>query len=353
MSDIYERLADHLDKLPGGYPRTESGVELRILKRLFSPEDAELALQLGMIPETPSQIAERLGRDREELARNLEDMSRRGLIFRSSKGEEPSYMASQFVVGIWEYQVNNLNQELIRDFNEYVPYLMRASLMEADTKQLRVVPVSESLEPETSIMPYDQAEEIVGSQSKIVLAPCICRKEHSMAGDACHRSQETCLVFGGGAFFYEENNLGRPVSVEEALQVLRKSREEGLVLQPGNARRPVNMCLCCGCCCQVLKNLRGLERPAQAVHSNFQAEVDAQSCTACGACEEYCQTEAIAVSRETAEVDLNRCIGCGLCVGACEFGAARLRPVDPEKQYEPPKNVVETYTRIAQERGLI
>ncbi|MCF8030493.1 MAG: 4Fe-4S binding protein [Desulfohalobiaceae bacterium] len=351
MSKAYEKLAQHLDHLPGGFPRTESGVELRILERLFSPEEAELAASLAMIPETAKQIAERLGEDADILADRLDSMANRGLIFRSSKGGQTSYMAIHFVMGIWEYQVQNLDQDLIRDVNEYLPYLMNNVWATTETKQLRVVPVAESLEPESEVMPYDKAEELVASQSKIVLAPCICRKEHAMLGRDCGRSKDTCLIFGSGAYFYEENGLGRPISQEEAKQVLRKGLEEGLVLQPGNSRKPVCLCLCCGCCCQVLKNIKVLDRPAEAVHTNFVAEVDPESCTACAACESMCQMEAIAVGEETAAVDRDRCIGCGLCVHACEYGAVRLAA--KERQYEPPKNVVETYTRIARERGLM
>ncbi len=49
-------------------------------------------------------------------------------------------MLLQFVVGIWEYQVNRLTQQLIKDFNEYVPYLMKSQETHK-TQQLRVVPV--------------------------------------------------------------------------------------------------------------------------------------------------------------------------------------------------------------------
>lgn len=48
---IYEKLAKHLDNLPGGFPPTKSGVELRILRRLFTPEEAKLALRLIPLPE--------------------------------------------------------------------------------------------------------------------------------------------------------------------------------------------------------------------------------------------------------------------------------------------------------------
>ena len=81
MSDVYKRLAVHLDNLPGGFPATDSGVEIRILKRLFTPEEAEIALGLTLMLETPSAIAERLKMNEESLASMLETMSKKGLIF--------------------------------------------------------------------------------------------------------------------------------------------------------------------------------------------------------------------------------------------------------------------------------
>ena len=32
---VYEQLADALDRLPNGFPRTPTGVEIRILKKIF------------------------------------------------------------------------------------------------------------------------------------------------------------------------------------------------------------------------------------------------------------------------------------------------------------------------------
>ena len=67
MTDVFKRLALHLDKLPSGYPSTDSGVELRILKNLFTPEEAEIAMGLGMLPEPVAAIAERMNKDEGEL----------------------------------------------------------------------------------------------------------------------------------------------------------------------------------------------------------------------------------------------------------------------------------------------
>jgi len=47
MKDIYEKLRERLDDLATGYPATENGVEIRILKRLFTEEEAEFFLQLS------------------------------------------------------------------------------------------------------------------------------------------------------------------------------------------------------------------------------------------------------------------------------------------------------------------
>jgi H+/Na+-translocating ferredoxin:NAD+ oxidoreductase subunit B len=347
MSDVYERLAKHLDNLPAGFPSTDTGVELRILKRLFTTEEAEIAQGLTVMLEPAAAIAKRLGKDEAELAPMLESMSKKGLIARSTKGDQSLYMAAQFVVGIWEYHVNDLDLELIKDFNEYAPYLLK-DMTKNKTQQLRVVPVSQSVSAEIQVMAYEDAENIIKSQSKIRVAPCICRKEHNMVGDGCDRPLEACLIFGGAAYFYEGNDIGRDITQEEALDILHKGIEAGLVVQPGNSQKPANICLCCGCCCQILKNLKRTEKPAQFVNSSYYAEVDADECTACGVCEERCQVDAVTVD-DIAHVDLDRCIGCGLCVPTCDFDAIRL--VQKDETWTPPRNIVETYIHIAQERG--
>jgi Fe-S-cluster-containing hydrogenase component 2 len=352
MQDVYQRLAEHLDNLPAGFPATETGVEQRILKRLFTVEEAEIASGLGMMPEPAEAIAARLGRETDALAPILEDMSRKGLIFRRSKDGHSTYMAAQFVIGIWEYHVNDLDEDLIRDVNEYIPYLMKKGWTDTQTKQLRVIPVAQSVSAEMRVTPYEAAEEIIRHQSKIVVAPCICRREHAMTGQGCGKPMEACLIFGSGAFYYEQNGLGRPISQKEALGLLKTAEDAGLVLQPSNSQKPVNICMCCGCCCQILKNMRTLDKPALAVHTNYYAEVIAEACTACETCVERCQVDAIAVD-DVAVVDLDRCIGCGLCITDCPADAMVLKQKTADEQYMPPGNTVETYINMASERGKI
>ena len=350
MSQIYSQLAKHLDTLPAGFPPTESGVELRILKRLFTPQEAEAALGLTMILEPAAAIAERLNRDAKELEDLLKSMAVKGQIFRSDKGGTSVYMASQFVVGIWEYHLNDLDETLIKDVNEYLPEFMRKSWIKHETKQLRVIPVSKEIAAGNAIMPYEAAEEIIRQQSKIVVSDCICRKEHQMMGTGCDKPMEVCLSFGSGAYYYEQNGLGRSIDRKEALEILEQGCKAGLVLQPGNSQKPANICMCCGCCCQVLSNLKKLSHPALAVHSNFYAKVNEEACVACEACADQCQMDAITLE-DTAVVDPDRCIGCGLCVPVCPTEEMFLEQKPATDQYVPPQTTVETYINMARERG--
>ncbi|MCP3924958.1 MAG: 4Fe-4S ferredoxin [Desulfobacterales bacterium] len=353
MEAAYKKLAEHLDNLPAGFPPTESGIELKVLKHIFSPEEAETAVGLTMMPEKSEAIAERMGVDIEGFEEKLFDMSKKGQIFRYSRDGEHMYMAAMFVVGIWEYQLNRLNKDLIRDFNEYSASFMKQAWQSSETKQLRVIPIEQSIPAEMNIMTYDKARELIMQQSKIVLSDCICRKEHNMMDEGCDHPLDVCLAFGGGAYYYESNGLGKAISQEEAIKVLERGMDAGLVLQPGNSLKPFNICMCCGCSCQILKNLKDLGNPGEIVVTNFYAEVEMEECTGCSQCEDRCHMDAIVMEDDIAEVQTERCIGCGVCVPSCEFDALSMKKKPDDLIHSPPKNTVETYMKIAQERGLI
>ncbi len=160
------------------------------------------------------------------------------------------------------------------------------------------------------------------------------------------------MVFGTGAHFYVENGIGREISREEAVRILKEAMDAGLVLQPGNAQKAWSICVCCGCCCMLLKYLKKMDKPARIAHSSFFADVDVDDCNACGLCEERCPMDAVRLD-DVAGVDRERCIGCGICVGACPAEAIRLRRKEEQERYVPPKDIVEMQIRIAGERGIL
>jgi Pyruvate/2-oxoacid:ferredoxin oxidoreductase delta subunit len=352
-ADVYERLADFLDKLPSGYPRTESGVELRILRRLFTPEDAELAMHLSLLVEEPRVIARRAKIPVEEATRRLAEMEKKGLIYAIHReGKAPRYMATHLVIGFYEFQVNKLDLELVHDLEEYSSTWFDLDVWKR-APQLRTIPIGESIDPHLEVMAYERAEELVRGQDQFAVAPCICRQERELAGHRCEYPMETCLVFGDAAAYYVHNEMGRAISQEEALQILARAEGAGLVLQPGNAKKADNICTCCSCCCGILRNVKRHPKPASIVSSSFVAALDLDTCEGCGTCELRCQMEAVYLDNGHATLDLDRCIGCGLCVPTCPSESLSLvrKPV-PEQPFIP-KDVVETNIKLGQARGKL
>jgi electron transport complex protein RnfB len=349
--DVYRKLARHLDDLPGGFPPTESGVELRILRRLFTPEEAELALHLLLIPEESQVIAHRAGVSAQEAAQRLDEMVNKGLVYSVESRDRPTkYMALQYVIGIWEFHLNDLDPGLIRDMEAYMPALMDEVWK---VPQLRTIPVGSSIAPDLTVLPYEKAEELLWDRKKFLVAPCICRRERRMVGEGCDKPLESCLVFGEGSGLYERNGLGRVIDRQEALDILIRADEAGLVLQPANSKNPSNICTCCGCCCGVLRNLKLQPKPASLVSSPFVAAADADTCAGCGVCIDRCQMDALSLVDGVVSLDLNRCIGCGLCVSTCPTGALTLVRKPDVEQPHVPRNIIESYIRLARARGKL
>jgi len=351
--DVYERLAKHLDDLPEGFPRTESGVEMRILRKLFTPADAELALHLTIIPEEPRVIARRAKIPVEEANQRLEKMNKKGLIMEiQRRGKPPLYMALQFIVGFWETQVNKLTPELVRDFEEYLPYHTDREVWRK-VPQLRTIPVDKSINIQTEAMPYERAQELIRRHKTFAVSNCICRQEQHIIGKGCKKPEESCMSFGMAAAITVRSGRGRAISQEEALSIMEQAEEAGLVLQPANSKSPFFMCTCCGCCCGVLRGLKLDPKPGRLVSSPFISRLNPETCKGCGTCIKRCQMEAFHLENKKAVLDLDRCIGCGLCVSTCPTQSLSLVRKPKDEQFHVPKDIKETYFRLGQARGKL
>jgi Na+-translocating ferredoxin:NAD+ oxidoreductase subunit B len=350
---IYEQLRQRLDDMATGFPPSESGVEIRILSRLFSPADATLFLLMSPMLETPESVADRLHLPVSETAAHLEDMAVRGLLFRQKKNEQRRYAAVPFVVGIFEFQLNRVDEPLARDIYDYYEAALGKSFQACETPVMRTIPINRTLVSEWPIAPYEDVSQIFDDQKKIAVATCICRTAAKKAGHDCDKPMEACFIFGSHADYYVDNGMGRYIDKEEARQIAGRNEEAGLVMQPFNSQYVGGMCSCCGCCCGMLRSLKKQDHPAQAVKSNYYAQVAADGCTGCEICLERCHMDAIDMGDDIARINLRRCIGCGLCVSTCPAEAIRLICKSEDARYVPPKTGMDTYIRIAQERGKI
>ncbi len=352
-TDIYENLADHLDNLPGGYPRTESGAEMRILRQLFTPGEAELATHLTIIPEEPRVVARRAKIPVEEAAQRLQEMEKKGLISSiPQENKPPSYMALHCVIGFYEAQVNKLDKDLVQNFEEYLDPLAAQSFWRG-VPQMRTIPLNKSISTPDVVMPYERAEELVRVHKAFAVSNCICRQEQRILGKVCDKPEESCLTLGMFADMVVRNGRGRAISLEEALAILQRAEEAGLVLQPANAKESLFICTCCGCCCGVLRSLKRYPEPAKLVVSAFLASLNTETCKGCGLCTRRCQMEALHLEDKKAVLDINRCIGCGLCVSTCPTHSLSLLRKPKEKQPYVPRDIIDTNIKLGKARGKL
>ena len=354
MSDsLYEKLRERLDVFSVGFPATETGIEIKLLKKMFAPEDAELFLHMAPFIQTPAAIAEKAGRDVTEVNEQLEEMARKGLIFRLRRKESTLFAASPFIIGSYEYQAGRMDKEFAELVEEYFTWGFLKHAVGGSISPLRTIPVHQSIDTQLQIAPYRDAREIIKSKDKIALADCICRSQQKLVGKGCDKPLDVCFTFGSHADYYVENGMARYIDQETALKVLDRSEEAGLVVQPASTVNPGGMCNCCGDCCGILRALNMLEKPAKLILNDYWAIVDAENCTGCETCMDRCQVAAIQLNdQEIAVVDQDRCIGCGLCVTTCPSEAITLELKPESLRKEPFKDNMDLLTSTAEVRGV-
>lgn len=322
--DIYQRLRAFLDNFPLGYPATESGVEIRILEKLFTPREAELIVRLSFIPETARQIADRTGEPADKLAAELEAMARKGLVFRTRRESDTLYNAPPFMIGLYEYSVKRLDKDLALLYQEYYRSAYQDEMGISGVPGFKVLPLSRNIDARLAFYPYHKLEESVRGARRIAVTECICRKEAALAGHGCGRLLESCLSFGAAAEYYMESGIGREIDADEAMKIIIEADGQGLVHAASNVKHLSNICNCCPCCCASMKGIVEKGRPKKDyLNAMFEAGVDGDECSACGECAELCPVGAIKVV-DQAEVDPDKCLGCGLCANACSMECIEL-----------------------------
>jgi ferredoxin len=354
--EVFRRLQQQLDQYSIGFPNSDSGIEIELLKEMFTEEEAAMFTEMTAELETPESVARRLKRPAEEVAARLEDMAGKGLLFRRRQGGAAAYSAAPFIHGLLEFQVDRSDKDvkkIIKLAGQYINEKLKKNMAEGSDLFMRTIPVHRSIPNTTQVAPYENACEILRNEERIVVTDCACRKQKSYFGKDCGKPMEVCFMFGPMGEYYVENGLGREIDLQEALGILEKGHDAGLITQAGAAVKPFTMCNCCVCCCGFLRAAGKHPNPADLVFSNHTVRMDAVRCSGCGTCATRCGMGAVKLNdKGVSETDLRRCIGCGLCVTTCPEGARELIPKPQEMHRVPEADTPSQMRALARKRGM-
>jgi Pyruvate/2-oxoacid:ferredoxin oxidoreductase delta subunit len=234
-----------------------------------------------------------------------------------------------FVVGIYEMQIDSIDEELAQLVEAYFQHAFGEAL-KLTPQFHRIIPVGESIRNTMEVHPFESASGLVNAASAWGVQDCICRKQKALIGEGCEHPLDACMVLGQQPGAFDNNSTIRALSREAALATLKRAADSGLVHSVSNNQRGIHyICNCCTCSCGILRGMASLGMANVIARSAFVNTVDAALCDSCENCLSYCQFDALKME-DSLQINSLRCLGCGVCVPACPQVALILvrRPQD-------------------------
>lgn len=355
----HRTLQARLDQHPSGFPDTPEG--MRILRLLFSEEEAEVVARMPFRPTSAGRIAARLGRPTAPVRRLLDQMADKGLIFDiyHQKRERHYYAIAPPVVGFFEFSMmrrrSDIDQRAVAEaYEDYenAEINLSKTLFAGDTSIGRTLVHEAAVAPDdlAELLTYERARDVVGEAGAWGVSLCYCRHLAQHLGRACEAPMDNCLSLGFGAEMLVRHGNARAIDRVEALEILDRSRQAGLVFIGDNVQRKLTyICSCCACCCAQLRAINKLGLEGAVKTSPMVATIDASRCTGCGRCARACPVQAIQIrplpphvqrkARMYSTVDAEACLGCGVCQPRCRKDALTMtfrgqRTLTPEGSME-------------------
>ena len=363
MEDVYEKLRQHFNE--GVISKLRKARELEeILKILFTPEKAELALHIplrGMERISIEDLAAKLNRKNQEIEEAVEEMAREGILYAVQDKEDGKKYCALFALlpGILEsYHADGVDSDLRRRLDKLIDKYRVGGLWDemasSDYPPFRVIPINENAENKSEVLPFEEIRNTIMEADIITVIPCMCRT----ISRKCDHLLEVDFVMGDWAEYLINYRGAREWTKEEALQRLKEAEEDGLMHLIGNAQEGNTIiCNCCVCCCMALRGLTELNNPRSFVKSNFLPVMDQELCTLCGTCKKICPMEAVRKlpgyeadgSDTRMMVEETRCVGCGLCSSHCPVEAIHMKKI---RDVVPAKTPVEMVERWVEQRVI-
>ena len=336
MGDIFQQLRETLDGYGVGFPSVP-GVNVAYLKKLFTEDHAQVFVAMEDRFQPVEEVAGRLDRSLEDVGQVLSEMAEKGLVM-TSKTTPVFYAPLPWLTGWGDWTAYYEDEETARLMHEFVNGF-RNKMKGSNYKRsiFRTVPVYKTIPDKSVVAPYDDIRKIIEQAGTISVADCYCdlhRKKQDL--ETCE-PMERCFLFGVYADFLIEKGYGRKISREEAIEILNKCEDAGLVHNTSDLENPIFICNCPEYCGSNVSR-RKIPSPFELHEKthNYYAMVDSDLCTGCEECIDCCNLEAVSIaSQGVAEINTEICVGCGICVTKCPTEALSLKEKDKTAHYTP------------------
>ncbi|HNR13387.1 MAG TPA: 4Fe-4S binding protein [Thermodesulfobacteriota bacterium] len=362
--DTYEKLGKHMSCLGMGFLQVDAFVDF--LRQTLTPLEAAVCLGIPtvVIPLQAfdgAEIARGAALPEEEVRNVLEGLVKKNLIYSGPTAEgKPGYAFFQFGFGFpqasfWKGEDTPHARTMVRLIHNYLNPMVITETCGFETKPWRYVPVEKSIDvSRQAVYSYDAMEQIVSKAEAWAVCHCSCRIEmRLLTGTVCNHPTEVCMKFNSQARFVVERGVGKKITKEEALQILQKTEEAGLVHFVDNCQGEIqHNCNCCGCACWNVGTIRRRILPRDSFMATYYIRATAEdTCIACGACVEICPVQCIRLEGDSVLVDEAWCIGCGVCAAVCPTGSVKLHARMDIGDRKPLVNFVKLHETILNEKA--
>jgi NAD-dependent dihydropyrimidine dehydrogenase PreA subunit/DNA-binding transcriptional ArsR family regulator len=364
--EAYEHFVQWLGRAYWELPDSEHLMPL--IRAHYSAEEAALLTGMPFSGKTVEELAAKKGLDPAELGPKLKELSRKGMVYESVKGDSVRYrlndsMFAMLRANLWPGRTDDKTKATAPLINKYYLDGWGDQWDQTHPKGLRAIPIDQTIKDTRETMAFEDVVQVVEDREYYTVTTCPCRHRHNLDPDMpdCNHPDEVCLHFDELGRYVVENGMGREITKEETLEILRKSADSGLVHGLSNWQdKPDTICNCCSCCCLMLETYHKLGHDRSLEASNYIVEVDASTCKGCALCVKRCPMDALQlrVSAEAknkvgkvAVLEPDACIGCGVCAHKCPGDSLTL--VRKDEITEPPETSREWAERFVTARRAL
>ncbi|UCC33519.1 MAG: 4Fe-4S binding protein [Candidatus Bathyarchaeota archaeon] len=299
----------------------------RIFEICLSKTDAAVLLSL---PGTPDEIAPKVSVEAVKVAEILKDLFNKGFVLYKPVDDKLRYGLNG---DLWDSilpdrrDFEKFGEEFLDLWRSYHEEKMMVSPDEQYSENYtRVIPVEKTIPMKWGeILPYERISEVFEDAKTIAVTECACRT----MSRRCDYPTDVCLLFNEFADIFIERGIARRIPKEEALSIVKRCEDLGLIHQLNNTEPEGYqfLCNCCSCCCSILRGMISFGKEGITAKSRYISSIDSELCDGCGLCTTRCQFGAATTVDSKAIVDKDKCFGCGLCAPACPTNAIQLVPV--------------------------